>query len=98
MISRQSVLDYLNKNPNHSTWQMRLHFLQASHQPGSEASISIGSIANQLNYILRDLESIGKIPPQEESSAVAPDSHRSGYGNIKQLQQFESESTPKRLK
>jgi hypothetical protein len=96
MINRQSVLDYLNKHPNHSTWQMRLHFLQATHQPGSESSISIGSIANQLNYILRDLEAIGKIPPQGESSVVTQDSHRSGYGNIKHLQQLESESTPSR--
>jgi hypothetical protein len=62
MISRQAVLEYLHKHPNHSTWQMRLHFLQASCQPGSEAQMSIGSIANQLNYILRDLEAIGTIP------------------------------------
>jgi cell wall assembly regulator SMI1 len=88
MISRQSVLDYLNKHPNHSNWQMRLHFLQASHQPDSESSISIGSIANQLNYILRDLEAIGKIPPQIAASVVAPDSHRneatpSIYSNLR---------------
>ena len=79
MISRQSVLDYLSKHPNHSTWQMRLHFLQASHQPDSQASISIGSIANQLNYILRDLESIGKIPSQVDSHVVDTDSYRSDY-------------------
>jgi hypothetical protein len=97
MIDRQSVLDYLNKHPNHSTWQMRLHFLQASHQPESQSSISIGSIANQLNYILRDLEAIGKIPAQVESSLVDPDSHRSEYANIKHLQQFESKPAPQRL-
>jgi hypothetical protein len=90
MISRQSVLDYLNKHPNHSTWQMRLHFLQANHQLDCQSSMSIGSIANQLNYILRDLEAIGKIPSQVESSVVALDSHRSEYANIKHLQQFES--------
>lgn len=98
MISRQSVLDYLNKHPNHSTWQMRLHFLQAADRSDRESSISIGSIANQLNYILRDLEAIGKIPTQVESSVVESDSHRSEYANIKQLQQFESKSVSKRLK
>ena len=66
MISRQAVLEYLNKHPNHSTWQMRLHFLQASRQPESQSPISIGSIANQLNYILRDLEAIGTISPRPE--------------------------------
>lgn len=70
MISRQAVLEYLHKHPNHSTWQMRLHFLQASSQPGSDAQLSIGSIANQLNYILRDLEAIGTIVPHPESTSV----------------------------
>jgi hypothetical protein len=56
---------------------MRLHFLQASRQPGSDAQISIGSIANQLNYILRDLEAIGTIVPHPEStSALTPDRQR----------------------
>ncbi len=66
MISRQAVLEYLSKHPNHSTWQMRLHFLQASRQLESQSPISIGSIANQLNYILRDLEAIGTISPRPE--------------------------------
>lgn len=70
MISRQAVLEYLHKHPNHSTWQMRLHFLQASRQPDRESQISIGSIANQLNYILRDLEAIGTILPSPESASV----------------------------
>jgi hypothetical protein len=78
MISRQAVLEYLHKHPNHSTWQMRLHFLQASRQPNNESQISIGSIANQLNYILRDLEAIGTISPRPESASVpTPDSARS---------------------
>jgi hypothetical protein len=78
MISRQAVLEYLHKHPNHSTWQMRLHFLQASRQLNNESQISIGSIANQLNYILRDLEAIGTISPRPESASVpTPDSERS---------------------
>jgi hypothetical protein len=72
MISRQAVLEYLNKHPNHSAWQMRLHFLQASRQPESQSPISIGSIANQLNYILRDLEAIGTISPRQESGYTDP--------------------------
>jgi hypothetical protein len=71
MINRQAVLEYLTKHPNHSTWQMRLHFLQASRQRDCHSQISIGSIANQLNYILRDLEAIGSISPRPESSALA---------------------------
>ena len=67
MINRQAVLEYLHQHPSHSTWQMRLHFLKASHQLGLQASVSIGSIANQLNYILRDLEAIGTITPRTES-------------------------------
>jgi hypothetical protein len=64
MINRQAVLEYLTNNPNYSTWQMRLHFLQAaSRQQQCKSTTSIGSIANQINYILRDLESTGAIPP-----------------------------------
>jgi hypothetical protein len=79
MISRQAVIEYLNKHPNHSTWQMRLHFLQASRQLESQSSISIGSIANQLNYILRDLEAIGTIFPREEFSHSDRDNNRTEY-------------------
>jgi hypothetical protein len=92
MISRQAVLEYLSKHPNHSTWQMRLHFLQASRQAESQSPISIGSIANQLNYILRDLEAIGTISPRPESSRLDSDNHRAEYGtsqafDMKDLQQ-----------
>jgi hypothetical protein len=80
MISRQAVLEYLNKHPNHSTWQMRLHFLQASRQPENQSPISIGSIANQLNYILRDLEEIGTIAPRQEPSQIDGDRYRAEYG------------------
>ncbi|AFY96621.1 hypothetical protein [Chamaesiphon minutus] len=73
MINRQAVLEYLTKHPNHSTWQMRLHFLQASRQRDCQSQISIGSIANQLNYILRDLEAIGTIAPRPDSSPLAQD-------------------------
>jgi hypothetical protein len=73
MISRQAVIEYLNKHPNHSTWQMRLHFLQASRQLESQSPISIGSIANQLNFILRDLEAIGTILPRQEATCVERD-------------------------
>jgi hypothetical protein len=79
MINRQAVLEYLNKHPSHTTWQMRLHFLQANREVDSQSSVSISSIANQLNYILRDLESIGTIAPQAESLAHSPDSYRSEY-------------------
>jgi hypothetical protein len=65
MINRQAVLEYLTNNPNYSIWQMRLHFLQAaSSQQQCKSAMSIGSIANQLNYILSDLEATGAIPPQ----------------------------------
>jgi hypothetical protein len=74
MINRQAVLEYLTKHPNHSTWQMRLHFLQASRQRDCQSPISIGSIANQLNYILRDLEAIGTLPSRSESSCLDRDS------------------------
>ena len=77
MINRQAVLEYLYQHPSHSTWQMRLHFLKASHQLGLQASVSIGSIANQLNYILRDLEAIGTITPRTESLGLTQ--HYSEY-------------------
>ncbi len=81
MINRQAVLEYLNKNPSHTTWQMRLHFLQATREIDSQSSISISSIANQLNYILRDLESIGTIAPLAESLAQNQDSYQGDYSN-----------------
>jgi hypothetical protein len=81
MISRQAVIEYLNKHPNYSNWQMRLHFLQASQQLESKSSISIGSIANQLNYILRDLEAIGTISPRQEATQVGCESERAEYNN-----------------
>ena len=82
MISRQAVIEYLNQHPNHSTWQMRLHFLQASRQLESQSPISIGSISNQLNYILRDLEEIGTISPRQESAKLIDrDKHRHEYSN-----------------
>lgn len=82
MINRQAVLEYLNKHPSHTTWQMRLHFLQATREIDSQSSISISSIANQLNYILRDLESIGTLVPPAESLAqvqCSDQSNRSGH-------------------
>ena len=81
MINRQAVLEYLNKHPSHTTWQMRLHFLQATREIDSQSSISISSIANQLNYILRDLESIGTIAPPAESLAQNQDSYQGDYSN-----------------
>ena len=75
MIDRHSVIEYLNKHPSHSTWQMRLHFLQATRQLDSKSSASIAAIANQLNYILRDLEATGKMP-KVESQVVTGDSYR----------------------
>jgi hypothetical protein len=79
MISRQAVLEYLNKHPSHTTWQMRLHFLQANREIDRQSSVSIGSIANQLNYILRDLEAIGTIAPSLESLSQVQDSYHSEY-------------------
>ena len=79
MISRQAVLEYLNKHPSHTTWQMRLHFLQATREIDSQSPISISSIANQLNYILRDLESIGTIAPQAESLSQSSNSYHSEH-------------------
>ncbi len=82
MISRQAVLEYLSQHPSHTAWQIRLHFLQANRQIDSQSSVSIGSIANQLNYILRDLEAIGKIPPHPKSSA-GQDSYYIEYSTTK---------------
>jgi hypothetical protein len=97
MINRQAVLEYLNKHPSHTTWQMRLHFLQATREivggasptENTQSSISISSIANQLNYILRDLESIGKIAPQAESLSQSSDSYRSEYSSSSYRSQLE---------
>jgi hypothetical protein len=84
MINRQAVLEYLNQHPSHTTWQMRLHFLQATREIDSQSSISISSIANQLNYILRDLESIGTIAPAPQSLTQAQDGDRREYGQSQQ--------------
>jgi hypothetical protein len=84
MINRQMVLEYLNKHPSHSTWQMRLHFLQAIHQVDSKSSVSISSIANQLNYILRDLEAIGTISPHMQPASLTSDHYRSDYSTSQQ--------------
>jgi hypothetical protein len=74
MIDPHSVIEYLNKHPSHTTWQMRLHFLQATRQLNNQSSVSISAIANQLNYILRDLEVSGKIPsPPEAAEGSKPD-------------------------
>jgi hypothetical protein len=89
MINRQAVLEYLNKHPSHTNWQMRLHFLQATREIDSRSSISISSIANQLNYILRDLESIGTIAPQSKSLAQHQDSYQSEYSTSSYRSQLE---------
>ena len=81
MISRQAVLEYLNKHPSHTTWQIRLHFLQANREIDSQSSVSISSIANQLNYILRDLESVGMIAPKAGSLAQDQDSYQGDYSS-----------------
>ena len=81
MINRQAVLEYLNKHPSHTTWQIRLHFLQAGRDVDSQSSASISSIANQLNYILRDLESIGMIAPKAGSLAQNQDSYQGDYSS-----------------
>jgi hypothetical protein len=85
MIDRHSVIEYLNKNPTHSTRQIRLHFLQtvrqnlstAAHQEQTQQPVSLGSVVNQLNYILRDLEASGNIPPGAESAKVGNNRHYS---------------------
>jgi hypothetical protein len=84
MINRQAVLEYLNKHPSHTTWQMRLHFLQATRQVDSQSSVSISSIANQLNYILRDLEAIGTITARSESLVQSQDGYQREYSGSKQ--------------
>ena len=86
MISRQAVLEYLNKHPSHTTWQMRLHFLQASREIDRQSSVSISSIANQLNYILRDFEAIGTIAPNAESLSQAQYIYHSEYSTSKYSQ------------
>jgi hypothetical protein len=91
MIDPKTVLEYLNKHPGHSTWQMRLHFLQATQQLDSKSSVSISSIANQLNYILRDLEASGKIPPQAETSTTAQNIYYSEYRTKGQTQALQQE-------
>ena len=85
MIDRHSVIEYLNQHPTHSTRQIRLHFLQAvrqnlgtaSHPEQRQQPVSLGSVVNQLNYILRDLEASGNIPPSSESTRVANHRHYS---------------------
>ena len=81
MINRQAVLEYLNKHPTHTTWQMRLHFLQATRAIDTQSSISISSIANQLNYVLRDLESIGTIAPAPTSLTQSVDGQLHEYSS-----------------
>lgn len=66
MIDRHSVIEYINKHPTHSTRQMRAHFVQTVRQIDRQHPVSIGSISNQLNYILRDLEATGHLPPRSE--------------------------------
>jgi hypothetical protein len=86
MIDRHSVIEYLNKHPTHSTRQIRLHFLQTVRQNLGTAAyttdrpqqpVSLGSVVNQLNYILRDLEASGNIPPSSESARVGNNRHYS---------------------
>lgn len=79
MINRQAVLEYINKHPSHTTWQMRSHFLQATREVDSQSSVSISSIANQLNYILRDLESIGTIAHVSKSLSQFQQDYRTEY-------------------
>jgi hypothetical protein len=90
MIDRHSVIEYLNKHPTHSHRQIRLHFLQAVRENLDAANraeqrqqpVSLGSVVNQLNYILRDLEAAGKIPPRQEATNVADRRHhREDLGN-----------------
>jgi hypothetical protein len=79
MIDRHSVIEYLNKHPTHSHRQIRLHFLQTVRQNLETADradqrqqpVSLGSVVNQLNYILRDLEASGNISPRLESASGA---------------------------
>jgi phage-related minor tail protein len=82
MIDRHSVIEYVNKNPTHSRKQIGLYFLQTVRQQAATGSteeqnrhhqVSIGSISNQLNYILRDLEASGTISPRSESPVAVRD-------------------------
>jgi hypothetical protein len=81
MIDRHSVIEYINKHPTHSKRQMRLHFLQTvrqnlgtvSHSEHQQQPVSLGSVINQLNYILRDLEASGNISPRLDSARVSND-------------------------
>jgi hypothetical protein len=85
MIDRHSVIEYINKHPTHSKREMRLHFLQTVRQSlgtvdrteHQQQQISLGAVINQLNYILRDLEASGKIPPRLESVKVDDDTYYS---------------------
>ncbi len=93
MISRQAVLEYLSKHPSHTNWQMRLHFLQATQladraavSEHNQSSVSIGSIANQLNYILRDLEAIGTISPRTEALGLTQTNRYSESSTSDRLQ------------
>jgi hypothetical protein len=90
MIDRHSVIEYLDKHPTHSHRQIRLHFLQTVRQNLETADrveqrqqpVSLGSVVNQLNYILRDLEASGKISPRLESaSAVDNRDHSEDFSN-----------------
>jgi hypothetical protein len=85
MIDRHSVIEYLNKHPTHSPQQIRHHFLKtvrqhlgtASHSEQRQQPVSLGSVVNQLNYILRDLEASGNIPARAESARLANNHYHS---------------------
>jgi hypothetical protein len=90
MIDRHSVIEYLNQHPTHSHRQIRLHFLQTVRQNLDTANrteqcqqpVSLGSVVNQLNYILRDLEASGNISPRLESASVVDrTNHRKEFSN-----------------
>ena len=89
MIDRQAVIEYINKHPTHTTWQMRLHFLQATHQLDAHSSVSISSIANQLNYILRDLELIGTIAPASQSLSQFQEDYCTEYSRSRQTSRLD---------
>jgi hypothetical protein len=89
MINRQAVIEYIKKHPSHTTWQMRLHFLQATREIDSQSSVSISSIANQLNYILRDLESIGTIAPASKSLSQFQEDYSTEYSRSKERSRLE---------
>lgn len=77
MVDRHSVIEYLNKHPTHSIRQMRVHFVQTVRQIDRQHPVSIGSISNQLNYILRDLEATGHLPARSESPKIFNNLHYS---------------------